>query len=662
MNSLDDLPGGVLCPSQKDLVAFSSGDLPTQALEAIAEHLSRCPRCLSALGTMTDDASSTLRDLRRALHEPVPDPFADDPEYRRMADAVITLYPARRTTDQWLNDAPAPELTPPFALGQYQVVEKIGQGGMGSVYRALHPRLKKEFAVKILRAESTVDPRAVARFRREMEAIGRLDHNNIVRATDAGEACGLHFLVMELIAGIDLSRLIRIRGPLPVADACELVRQAAAGLQCAHEHGLVHRDVKPSNLMLSAKGELKVLDLGVALLNRNGPASSELTVRGQLMGTPDYTAPEQWEASHDVDIRADVYSLGCTLYTLLMGRPPFAGPKYASTLQKMAAHVGEPVPHVAAHRQDVPAAVERFLERMVAKEPANRPSTPAEVARGLEPFTRGADLAALAGRGMDLLPAPELPAPLAQPAVTGEGTPAQPRRRGRRHRRVAALAALVVLLTGALAVFGWHLWVEPKGSPDLLASPPGTRLPPHGINALLQYDREKRHVRFESSNHALIPLGKTDAQSYRLEIGFQQPQWVGGFGVYFGGHEGAAPEVFHFQLIDLRPAPPGNGLSFQLVRGTGTIRLVPEAPPRVPIYTFAHTILPNAPDNSEQILRLDVKDGSLFMVRWNGAQCQELVSDDAAVGAKGARFQGEFGIYCVGCSGTVMTARYWITE
>jgi tRNA A-37 threonylcarbamoyl transferase component Bud32 len=684
MDSLDNLPGGALCPSRKDLAAFSRGDLPLRTLEAIAEHLSRCPRCLSALGTVAEDESSTLRELRRSLQEPVLDPFAADPEYRRMEDAVIALYPAGRTPDPWLNDAPAPDLTPPFALGQYQVVEKIGQGGMGSVYRALHPRLKKEFAVKILRAESTADAQAVARFQREMEAIGRLDHNNIVRATDAGAARGLHFLVMELIAGIDLSRLVRLRGPLPVADACELVRQAAVGLQCAHEHGLVHRDVKPSNLMLSAKGELKVLDLGLALLIRSGPAVSELTASGQVMGTPDYTAPEQWEASHTVDIRADVYSLGCTLYTLLVGRPPFAGPRYASAPRKMAAHVGEPVPPVTDHRQDVPAALERLLERMVAKEPADRPSTPAEVAQALQPFSQGADLPALAGQALALLGAPALPATLAQPTVARDGTPppeagqpvtvpADARWKDWRYRRVAAIAALVVLLTGAVAGSLW-LWpwtagqppdgqtADPQGSLDLLAKPPGERLPPRGFNARLEHDPKKRHLRFESSNHALIPLGKTEARGYRLEVGFHQPQWVGGFGIYFGGRKGTADEVFRFQLIDLRPAGKNNGPPFQLTRSTGTVRQVPGAAPTVQIHTFAHSVLPNAPDNSEQLLRLEVKPGGLVRVRWNGAPCEELVADAATEFVKDVGHQGEFGIYCVGSSGTVMTARYWTTE
>src|SRR5262249_33677503 len=157
---------------------------------------------------------------------------------------------------------------------------------------------------------------------------GRLEHPNLVRYTDAGEVEGKLFLVMELLDGEDLAKLVKARGPLPVAEACALVRQAALGLQHAHEQGLVHRDVKPSNLLLTTAGVVKVLDLGLARLCAAGPAGEALTSATQLMGTPDYMAPEQLLDSHAVDARTDLYSLGCTLYHLLAGDPPFGGPSY----------------------------------------------------------------------------------------------------------------------------------------------------------------------------------------------------------------------------------------------------------------------------------------------------------------------------------------------
>jgi serine/threonine protein kinase len=195
---------------------------------------------------------------------------------------------------------------------EYKLLAELGKGGMGTVYRALHTKLDREVALKILPAERTKDPEAVDRFQREMKAVGKLEHPHIVRATDAGEQDGTHFLVMEYVEGLDLSELVQVIGPLPVADACEVIRQAAVGLQAAHEHGMVHRDIKPSNLMLAANGRVKILDLGLALLDpQRGDVDDEgggrdLTSDGQIMGTFDYMAPEQAGDSHGVDIRADI--------------------------------------------------------------------------------------------------------------------------------------------------------------------------------------------------------------------------------------------------------------------------------------------------------------------------------------------------------------------
>jgi hypothetical protein len=684
MDSLETVAVGPSCPCRRDLIAFSSGELSSRALEAVAEHLGRCPQCLSALGTLGKHESGTLRELRHSLREPAPDPFADDPEYHRMERAAITLYSAGLTPPPWPDAAPAPDLTPPFTLGQYQVVGKIGQGGMGAVYRAIHPRLKKEFAIKVLRGETTADSRAVARFGREMEAIGRLDHHNIVRATDAGEARGLHFLVMELVAGIDLSRLVRLCGPLPVADACELVRQAATGLQCAHEHGLVHRDVKPSNLVLSTKGEVKVLDLGLALLSRGGPAAGELTTTGQMMGTPDYTAPEQWEASHDVDIRADIYSLGCTLYTLLVGRPPFSGPKYASTMRKMAAHSRESAAPLTDHRTDVPAPLERVLEKMLAKAPADRPATPAEVARDLEPFAVGADPAALAARGMALLPPPEAPASAGQVTVEGEGTPVSPapapgrlldaRRRSWRPRGAAAIVALGVFVTAAVAASLWHWWhpgsqpkpddppADPTGWQNLLAKRPGERLWVGTPVSKLDYDLKTQYLLVQNPVRALVPLGGTNADGYTLQVGFRQLRWQGYFGIYFGGRPGPAPNSFQFQFVTLDPTNRPNANGFMLLRSTGAIN--PAVGQGVSTRECAAAPMSRPLANQDVILEIDVKPRGLVRVRWNGDDYPALVANTpvAAVALKDASDRGEFGIYCWGTNVTVSTARFLKTE
>jgi len=177
----------------------------------------------------------------------------------------------------------------------------------------IHTKLKRPVAIKVLPTDRLRDPRAVARFQREVEAVGRLSHPNIVQALDANELDGRHLLVTEFVDGVDLSRLVRSGGPLPIPDACEIVRQAALGLQHAHAHDLVHRDVKPSNLMLNSAGIVKLLDLGLARLRPEMPVEADVTTSGQIMGSADYMSPAQCLDARDVDARADIYSLGCTL-------------------------------------------------------------------------------------------------------------------------------------------------------------------------------------------------------------------------------------------------------------------------------------------------------------------------------------------------------------
>jgi hypothetical protein len=248
-----------------------------------------------------------------------------------------------------------------------------------------------------------------------MQAVGGLDHPNIVRAMDAGEIDGNHYLVMELVEGEDLSAISHLHGPLKVADACELVRQAAIGLQEAHEHGMVHRDIKPSNLMLAKVGRgkkpptVKILDMGLALLGEAHSAQQrELTGTGQMMGTLDYMAPEQGMDSHEVDIRADIYSLGATLYKLLCGEAPFPSSKYDTPVKLMMALATEQVPSIATKRDDLPAELVSIVDRMLAKQPEHRFATPQEVADALAPLCEDASLAALLALNEDVAASVEI--------------------------------------------------------------------------------------------------------------------------------------------------------------------------------------------------------------------------------------------------------------
>jgi WD40 repeat protein/serine/threonine protein kinase len=268
-----------------------------------------------------------------------------------------------------------------LSLGQYVLLERLGEGGMGEVFKARHRKLGRLVALKIIRKDRLANDLAVKRFCREIQAAAHLEHPNVVRAYDADEADGTHFFAMEYVEGTDLAKLVKQHGPLPVGQACDCVRQAALALQHAFERGMVHRDIKPHNLLLAADGVVKVLDMGLARLSpedADGVSSfTTLTQEGAVMGTPDFIAPEQAMDSHTADIRADLYSLGCTSYYLLTGCVPF--PR-GSALEKLLRHQTEEPRPVEGLRPEVPAAVAAVVRRLMAKRPQDRFQTPAELA------------------------------------------------------------------------------------------------------------------------------------------------------------------------------------------------------------------------------------------------------------------------------------------
>jgi len=275
-----------------------------------------------------------------------------------------------------------------LALGPYVLLERLGKGGMGQVFKARHRLMNRVVALKVIRPDFLAREGAAQRFRREIQAAAQLSHPNIVHAYDADCVGQTHFLVMEYVEGIDLAKLLKERGRQPVAQACEYARQAALGLQHAHERGLIHRDIKPSNLLVArAGGALKVLDMGLARLEMADKAAPKetLTEDGAVMGTPDYIAPEQALDTHRADHRADIYSLGCTLYHLLTGRPPF--PDGALTQKLLWHQQVEPVP-VERLRVELPTGLALVVRKMMAKRPADRYQTAGEVAGALELFAR----------------------------------------------------------------------------------------------------------------------------------------------------------------------------------------------------------------------------------------------------------------------------------
>jgi serine/threonine protein kinase len=273
-----------------------------------------------------------------------------------------------------------------FTIGKYKVLERLGFGGNGTVYLCEHLVMHRKVAVKVLPATKADNPAALGRFYREARASGILDHPNLVKAHDIDQDGPLHFLVMEYVDGSNLQEIVSKFGPLAVDRAAHYIRQTAQALQHAHQVGLIHRDVKPANILIDRTGTVRVLDLGLARFFRdqNDPLTLKYDEKN-VLGTADYVSPEQALNSHEVDIRADVYSLGATFYYLLTGQPPFPGGKAA---QKLIWHqVRQPTP-VRTLRREVPPELAAIVQKMMAKEPAHRYQVPGEVVEALTPWTR----------------------------------------------------------------------------------------------------------------------------------------------------------------------------------------------------------------------------------------------------------------------------------
>jgi len=367
------MPEQTTHPSQAALAAYNLGQLPPEEAAAIENHIAECERCCETIvGMSSDDTFVALLQEARQL-----------PTDQTLDGDGSTAKPPSS-----LPDVPAPLAE----HARYEIVGLIGRGGMGDVYKARHRLMKRTVALKIINREFVRRAEAVERFHREVEAAAKLSHPNVVTAHDAEQAGDVHFLAMEYVDGVNLSQTIQDRGPLPIAEACDYIRQAAIGLQYAHEQGMVHRDIKPHNLMLTADGTVKILDFGLASLTQVATTDAEgvvpdstLTAVGAIMGTPDFISPEQANDARQADIRSDIYSLGATLYFLLSGRPPFAE---GSVMHKLKSHAqAEPEP-LESLRDDVPPELVAVVTKMTAKDPEERYLTPSEVAHALESFLR----------------------------------------------------------------------------------------------------------------------------------------------------------------------------------------------------------------------------------------------------------------------------------
>jgi serine/threonine protein kinase len=274
-----------------------------------------------------------------------------------------------------------------LVLGNYVILERIGQGGMGTVYKAQHREMKRVVAIKVLAPHLTKTAEGLKRFQREVRAAAALNHPNIVTAYDAAQSKGAPYLVMEYVDGADLASVVKSTGPLPVSRAVQYVLQVARALEYAHSKGIIHRDIKPSNLLVDRQDNVKILDLGLARIqDPEGPTSTdssliELTRTGMVLGTVDYMPPEQALGAKDIDHRADIYSLGISLYYLLAGRVPYEG---STLLARFLAHREQEIPSLLESVPDVPDMLDRVFRKMVAKEAQDRYASMSEVVADLQ--------------------------------------------------------------------------------------------------------------------------------------------------------------------------------------------------------------------------------------------------------------------------------------
>lgn len=453
------------CFESSIIQSYLMGTLEEEQAGLVADHLEHCGACQAIAGALDGVGDVVIDGLRVPVSE---SPYVNEPEYLQAVERARELFQGKLVGPGQAGSGASSAEAIPGQVGHYRLLEPIGFGGMGVVYRAQHTELGRLVALKIPRPSITGGCQVVERFRRELQSIGQLQHPNVVAALDAGQADGVYYLAMEYIEGCKLSELVRRGDPLRIADACELIRQAATGLEFVHSRSLVHRDVKPSNLMLDQSGCVKILDFGLAL--RAQPiCQEELTSAGQMLGTHPYMAPEQCRNSHDVDMRADVYSLGCTFYRLLTGRPPSCAPIHP--IEPVGGTGADACPIAATlpqWRPDLPPALLPIVQRMLAPDRENRFGSFQQLAQTLTPFCEGCDLTTLVRQFTDSTTLFENAASETRsirkksslPNVDRLGSGVGPVNRVADRWRLAAWGALLVLLSIGVAAWwtqAWHL-------------------------------------------------------------------------------------------------------------------------------------------------------------------------------------------------------------
>ncbi|QDU94336.1 serine/threonine-protein kinase [Lignipirellula cremea] len=681
------------CPTEQVLARLKNGESEGIALETLALHLDACPHCLARIEGIPDrPLVAAIRQGWKVIESVKPlgfDIFAAQLLNREQA-------------------APLPVAgEPPAQIGPYQLQSLLGVGGMGRVYQAVHLLLGTSVALKILNGKNDTD-NSRQRFLQEMKAIGKVHSDYVVRANHAGSEGDLYFIAMDLIRGFDLQQLTQTVQRVAAPEACEIIRQTALGLADIHAQELIHRDIKPSNVLLSREGQVKILDLGLARWALAAEDDLRLTASRMIIGTADYLSPEQ-ATGLPLTPQVDLYSLGCTFYQLLCGRPPFATEEFDSPPRKLKAHrlsrpagLDELVP-------GLPPEVVALIDQLLAKEPASRPTSAAEVAQRLEPFARGSDL-------------PQLVAQARQHQAT-DGSLARPARAGRlsspRSQRIAwaaGIAVTVAAITAAGMLAASLLDPErkptvpqnqisplvsrtdiamalpiglPASSPPAVAareelvsltmperpplfedlSPadviPGYRYEllnrepkelywPGDALSSKSYNPVRKVLAAETSDMALLALGEVQQPNYTLRFDLYQPTWTGGIGVFWGFQETVFRDqpCYRYQQLDLRSPREENGQrTLHFWRSVVWVVRSNQGGTRfMPLPICGQSVVVHEGEAEE--LELTFSRMGLNSARWGGQELLDLCRGEFNAKCSPEHYLGEFGAYLYGTGGT----------